>query len=111
MRTGKHNTSIQTRREFFKETAKKVLPILAGVMLTPVITGCDKDLWDSPATGTNSSNCGCGNDCSGACSGGCSFGCSGGCKESCQGICYRSCRSLCGDSSCSSQCYHTSNIH
>lgn len=81
----KENEELQSRREFFKKTAKGALPIL-GISLfgTSLLTSCDKD--DEPSNGGNNGgngNCSCSNTCSGSCSGDCAGNCDG-----CSGSCY-----------------------
>lgn len=80
---------IQSRREFFKNAAKSVLPILGAVALlgNPIVAkavekeemGCDY---------------GCYQSCYYACSGSCKTACSG-CKGSCQGACQNGCLQSC----------------
>lgn len=76
---------LQSRREFFKKTAQKALPIL-GIALfgTSILTSCEKD---EPDDGGGSS--GCGNSCSGSCddscSGNCESDCAWGCSYDCRG--------------------------
>lgn len=84
---------LQNRREFFKEAARKALPILGVVTLmsNPIIsnamqqekTGCDY---------------GCSYTCSGSCTSACTGGCSGGCTGGCTG-CTGSCSGSCTASS------------
>ena len=77
----------QNRREFFKEAAKKALPILGAIALlsNPVIANAmEKNACD-----------GCTGSCSYTCSGSCSGACSGGCKGSCKGGCDATCRNAC----------------
>jgi len=63
---------VQSRREFFKKTARIALPLIGGIIIgsspsiykkavTKVATGCD--------------------GCSGSCDGGCAVGCRGGCHS------------------------------
>ena len=83
---------IQSRREFFKNAAKKSLPIVAAAMLAsaPVITRAAETSMD----------------CNDACYMGCSWGCTGGCKIDCEGGCKTSCRGTCqnGCSGCKGTC-------
>ena len=94
---------IQSRREFFKNAAKKALPILGAIVLVnlPTIT---------KAAETKTTNgCSCGSSCYGSCSGGCRDGCEG-CSGSCQGRCYGcsgSCQSGC--TSCRGDCSGTTS--
>ncbi|MBR0539766.1 MAG: Cys-Xaa-Xaa-Xaa repeat radical SAM target protein [Bacteroidales bacterium] len=81
------NKDLQGRREFFKEAARKALPLLGVVALmsNPVIAkAMEKNACD-----------GCTGSCSYTCSGTCSGACSGGCSGSCKGGCSASCRDAC----------------
>ena len=81
---------LQNRREFFKEAAKKTLPILGVVALlsNPVI-----------AKAVENESLGCNYGCSATCSGTCSGTCQwDACKHSCSGTC----KDLC--TSCSGSC-------
>lgn len=83
------NNETQNRREFFKEAAKKVLPIIGAVALlsNPMIA---KAVEEEP------SGCyGCSGTCQGTCSGDCQWD---ACKFSCTGTC----KGLC--TSCSGSC-------
>ena len=75
------NNEAQNRREFFKEAAKKALPILGiavmSITVPSLIQSCQKE-----------------NICT-DCSGGCKTGCSGSCKNTCSGQCYRTCGATC----------------
>ena len=68
---------LQTRREFFKKAAQKVLPMLGAIVVGPsfitsTLTSCEK--------------CdGCESTCSDDCTTGCSGGCSGSCDTTCTG--------------------------
>ena len=89
MEKKKQNKELQSRREFFKEAAKKALPVIGAIALasTPII-----------ANATEMHPMGCENSCSGACKGGCS-GCSGSCSSGCKGGCSGSCSGSCTSSS------------
>lgn len=81
------NEELQSRREFFKKTAKGALPILGAVVLAgaPAIV---KATEPSDPMGCPRYGCGvCTNSCSGCCKGGCNTTCSGGCKfYACKGV-------------------------
>lgn len=63
---------VQSRREFFKMTAKKVLPIIGGALLV-----------GSSSLFTSCEDCdGCGISCSAECSSGCSSTCKSTCSSS-----------------------------
>lgn len=99
------NKEIQSRREFFKNAAKKSLPLMAAVMLanTPLITkaaetsmGCNDSCYNGCSVNcTDGCKIGC-EGCRGNCQGSCKGGCEGSCKNTCEG----SCRGYCG-SNCS----------
>ena len=92
---------IQSRREFFKNAAKKSLPIVAAAMLasTPLITkaaetsmGCNDSCYNGCSVNcTDGCKIGC-EGCHGNCQGSCKGGCEGSCKNTCEG----SCRGYCG---------------
>ncbi|MFA4046861.1 Cys-Xaa-Xaa-Xaa repeat radical SAM target protein [Prevotella sp. PCHR] len=93
----KDNKELQSRREFFKNAAKGILPIIGSVILgsAPLIVkasetqmGCG-GLCQSTCTLTCASNC----------RGGCETSCRGGCQGRCYGSCYRSCSGGCQNSS------------
>lgn len=93
MEKNKKDNELQSRREFFKKTAKRALPILGAIVMAgmPALVkgtgspmGCDY--------GCSSS---CTGHCYGACGSACSYNCSGSCKGSCQGSCMNGCRSNC----------------
>ena len=88
MKNNKNNET-QSRREFFKEAAKKALPIVSAIALigNPVI---------AKAVENESLGCyGCSGTCQGTCSGSCQWD---ACKFSCTGTCKGGC------SSCSGSC-------
>ena len=102
MENNKKDDEIQSRREFFKNAARKTLPILGALLVAnnPLLanslkveesenpTGCE---WDC------SMGCkgGCGRSCSYNCSGSCSGTCSGACKASCCRSCSYNCSGSC----------------
>ena len=100
------NKNLQGRREFFKEVAKKALPILGAVTLisNPVI---------AKAIESESSDCkygctyGCYNTCNQSCLGSCKGTCQGACtitcKETCKGTCDHGCAISCRGT-CSNTC-------
>ena len=73
------NNETQNRREFFKEAAKKALPLFAVALIGPSILSSCKKVTD------------------------CGSSCSGSCKSSCRGDCYSTCSGSCDDS-CSGTC-------
>lgn len=66
---------LKNRREFFKEAARKSLPILGMAIMTvaasTVLQSCTKDCLN-----------GCMGSCSNSCSGGCKAQCKNGCGKS-----------------------------
>ena len=107
------NNETQNRREFFKEAAKKALPILGAVALmsNPVIVKA-VNIESTSCDGACKSNCvgGCRGECRGGCLTSCSENCKGqtsaygndkncrdcqnycfGCQGYCQGTCKGSC--------------------
>lgn len=87
MKEGNKKEEIQSRREFFKNAAKKGLPIVAAIALAgmPVISKAEVEPM------------GCTGTCYGACVGscdGCKYTCHGTCKNGCEG-----CRYSCSSSS------------
>ena len=89
------NKDLQGRREFFKEAAKKALPIIGAVALmsNPVIAKAMEDeslscngLCRNTCTQTCASNCRGG--CKGRCEGSCKGSCEGSCKTGCYNTCY-----------------------
>lgn len=93
------NKKLQGRREFFKEAAKKALPIIGAVALlsNPVI-----------AKAVEKEKTGCQNDCTFSCSNSClrtcSHTCEGGCGYNCEGTCWDKCTDKC--TSCTGSCYY-----
>jgi len=86
------NRDSHSRRKFFKEAAKKALPMIGAIILisNPVI-----------AKVTDSNPLGCENSCYGSCTGSCTGSCAvrcTGCTGSCSG-CTGSCSGSCSASS------------
>lgn len=74
------NKNLQNRREFFKEAARKALPIFGfiALMSNPMIAS---------AVGNEPMGCdgACKSNCVGGCRGRCQSGCRTDCKENCKG--------------------------
>ena len=97
------NNETQNRREFFKEAARKALPIIGAVALmsNPVLTRaaqleptyCEKGCYAT-----------CADNCTGSCRGDCRQSCRTSCSEGCQGSSYSLGNSDCGNS-CRSVCW------
>ena len=96
MKEKKQNEELQSRREFFKQAAKKALPVIGAIALasSPIIAQA-AEKTTMGCTGTCYGMCvgsckGCQNTCSGTCKHactGCQYTCSGTCKNSCSGTC------------------------
>ena len=87
------NDEILSRRGFFKDAAKKALPILGAVALAsmPIMT-------KAAETSTTGCNYGCSGGCTGCygtCTGTCSGTCEGTCKTTCYNQCYNACKDTC----------------
>lgn len=90
MEKKKQNEELQSRREFFKEAAKKTLPVLAFTMLSSsILTSCEKDNYRNGGTGGSG---GCNDGCSHSCSGSCNDTCSGSCESNCAWGCSYNCK-------------------
>lgn len=94
-----NNNETQSRRQFFKEAAKKALPIIGAVALlsNPVIA---RTVENEPM-GCSSGSCygTCSGSCQNSCLGDCEKSCLVGCKTSCQGTCKNTCIGSC-DGTC-----------
>ena len=107
------NEEILSRRGFFKNAAKKALPILGAVALVnmPAITkaigmkpsGCDAGSCEG-GCGLNS----CGGGCTDGCLNTCHNTCSGHCGGTCEGTCYGSCDKSC-EKTCQGGCRFSSD--
>ena len=82
---------IQSRREFFKNAAKGVLPILGVVLLSHIPTTV-------LGKQTNSCDYTCSYSCKETCES-CQHACSVGCGSTCSGKCIGSCYAVCQNSS------------
>ena len=85
------NQEIHSRREFFKNATKKVLPIIGIILLgnIPTITKANTpmDCEDSCTTFCNY----CKNNCEGSCDGKCDTTCYTTCERDCRDGCYKTC--------------------
>ena len=99
------NHETQSRREFFKEAARKTLPILGAVALlsNPLIAkvtdsermDCYGSCYNTCAnTCVDACNQKCSNSCSGSCRGNCLNGCKNRCSGTCKGDCMHSCKGV-----------------
>lgn len=97
----KMNKEIQNRREFFKNAAKRVLPLMGFLSLTipPVFA------FNSVFACDCAHNCrgDCENTCKGGCEYECAYGCFKSCKGDCHGSCHGTCKTTCEDA-CNESC-------
>ena len=96
------NKNLQGRRDFFKEAARKALPIFGfiALMSNPII---------ARAVENDSNGC-TGQSCTGGCYGGCEgcrYSCTGTCKGGCNG-CQYTCEGTC-QGACKARCTYGSN--
>ncbi len=94
MEENKKKEELQSRRGFFKDAAKKALPILAAVALANVpqimkAAEANGEMGCSYCEGKCMASCK--GTCSGGCKGSCKYECSGGCKGGCRNTCKNSC--------------------
>ena len=90
------NEEIQSRREFFKEAAKKTLPLLGALMIANI-----------PLKSLANERTDCDYACTYSCSGSCAGSCDRTCYQGCDGLCYQGCSTGCSNScyfSCSAGC-------
>lgn len=100
MKEKKQNEELQSRREFFKEAAKKALPVIGAIAIasSPVL---------AHATGIKEGPTGCYNGyCTNTCSGRCTDHCTGTCYGSCQGTCELRCANDC-TGGCKNSCWQS----
>lgn len=85
---------LKNRREFFKEAAKKTLPILGmaimSVAVPTMIQSCTKET-NCKDVCTNA----CKITCQTSCVGQCQYQCTGSCKGSCDYGCKTTCKTTC----------------
>lgn len=77
---------LQNRRQFFKNSARKVLPFLAVPLFGSLLNSCKWPWEDEPNNGTKGDDCK--NSCWGSCLGNCGGNCSGTCDGRCEGGCW-----------------------
>jgi len=101
-----------SRREFFKKSAQKLLPILGVVALggSNILSSCMKvedEVSGTPDVGGGGSNTGCsGGNCTGTCYAWCKTACVDTCGNNCTALCRSGCGGNC-TGSCSSGCSTT----
>ena len=90
------NNELQSRRDFFKCSAKKVLPVVGVIAVSqlPILSHAHEA----------NAEMGCYNGCSGSCYGDCRGSCSTNCDRSCTGSCKGGCQQSC-DGHCIGNCY------
>jgi len=99
----KKDDELQSRREFFKNAAKRVLPIIGALALSnPIIRAASTE---SIPTGCY----GCSGTCYGSCSGSCTSSCLGSCSSSCMYECYQTCNTTCYQM-CTASCRGTCKL-
>lgn len=87
------NNELKNRREFFKEAAKKTLPILGitvmAVAVPTMLQSCKKEISCNGCSGSCSNSCAgsCVNNCAKVCSGSCTGSC-WNCTGTCEGTCW-----------------------
>ena len=100
------NEEIQSRREFFKQAAKKALPILGAVVLTstPILSAAsEKRIGSTDCSQACVGSCGyacttCWTGCTGTCEScrqGCNNNCTGRCEQTCMNDCENGCKGRC----------------
>ena len=91
------NKDLKSRREFFKQAAKKALPVIGAIALasTPII-----------AQAAEKEPLGCNGYCSQNCSAGCARTCAARCVGTCQGTCAGTCSDACARG-CAGYCNHS----
>jgi len=102
------NEEIQSRREFFKNAARKALPFLGIVALVNLptnakptkekVTDCGSSCTNGCVSCIGSCEKSCTGSCQGSCSGGCAGSCLHGCNNSCAGTCTLTCSNYCATS-------------
>ena len=96
MKEKKQNEELQSRREFFKQAAKKVIPVVGAIALasSPILA----QAAEKEPMGCSSGSCyhSCTGTCQGTCQGTCKGGCQDRCNYDCTGTCKGTCRGGCG---------------
>ena len=107
MKEKKQNEELQSRREFFKQAAKKALPVIGAIALasSPIIAqAAEKEPLG--CNGYCAQHCSAG--CAGTCTGRCVGNCQGTCRDTCSDACARGCAGYCNHS-CSGGCRSSSH--
>ena len=98
MKEKKQNEELQSRREFFKQAAKKALPVIGAIALasSPIIA-------QAATKEPMSCDYNCGTACSGRCTGSCTSQCMNDCNTACKYSCQGSCKGNC-ENGCQTSC-------
>ena len=91
------NEELQSRRDFFRNAAKKALPILGAVVLTSIPFG-KSNASETPQCYCTSCVGGCDGSCYSTCIGSCQYSCNTTCSNTCMGSCLASCAGTCSGS-------------
>ncbi len=93
MANNKKKEELQSRRDFFKNAAKGVLPIVGAIVIAclPHVVNAE----ETPMGCQYSCSVGCGSGCSGFCDGTCTDACARGCRNYCNAGCDTTCRRTC----------------
>lgn len=99
MEENKKTEELQSRREFFKQAAKKALPIIGAIALAnvPLLSHAAEKV-ENPMGCDWGCMYGCKGGCGRQCSTGCTNSCSGSCDGACKGACQGSCKGYCSGS-------------
>lgn len=81
------NKDLKSRREFFKEAAKKTLPVIGIIAFAK--TSAFAQVISVEPMGCNT---GCSGGCRTLCEEGCSHTCNGGCRDTCKDHCNKTCQ-------------------
>lgn len=85
---------LQTRREFFKNAAKGVLPILGAIVLSSSLLQ-SKAAEVLPTGCNNTCSRGCAQNCTGRCMTTCNVSCKNHCRDNCGATCKYTCSGKC----------------
>lgn len=96
MKKNNEKEELQSRREFFKNAVRSVLPILGTIVLSSSTVLAKNNEAPTGCKG------GCYSTCSGGCDG-CKYTCTGSCKNACTG-----CKYTC-DNTCKNSCETLNN--
>ena len=100
----KENEELESRRQFFRQTVKRTLPILGAILLSnSQLIGAIHKIEPNKKEKPTDCESGCVFSCSGSCTNTCLESCILGCKDSCSSMCRDSCNGSCKDT-CSGAC-------